>query len=392
MYKPTRSHFVRFSIPPPPFFEFVLYLCYMKILVTESQYFKLLLEQQTEIEFPDDITVRFTDFNPDTKNQRTFVYINGINQNDIDKLMELKNTSPRAIVKLANVLTNEVIKFPIEKIHFTKSSGKPYILIMDYDEIKGELLTHNIKLDENFLKKSSSGFPKFMTETLYKLYKSNIGKNSFINGNGICNSEDGLINIQGTNVPGQTWSILNYFDTNPMVIKKLIEWYMNGIFDNNNIPQDVSIVNFEDWITFNSTTLFKQGKYLQELVDINLKSYDSGTKTENLTVQKLTEPPFNINPKDIKQYCSGSKQDRLDGKDIEIVLPSGIKHAQVKPLGSIKFDEETNTYTVYSYQMKNYSKKPLDYIMFTNAKQIIIFNNKNYKVDGLFKKEKITIM
>lgn len=59
MYKPTRSHFVRFSIPPPPFFGIVLYLYYMKILLTESQYFKLLLEQQTKIEFPDDITVRF---------------------------------------------------------------------------------------------------------------------------------------------------------------------------------------------------------------------------------------------------------------------------------------------------------------------------------------------
>lgn len=354
----------------------------MKILVTESQYFKLLIEQQMEIEFPDEIVVRYTNFNPDTKNQRTFVYINGIQPDEVKTIKELKESGKNVIVKLANVLTNEVIEFPIGDINLTKSTGVPYITIDKYEKIKGELITHNIKLDENFLKKSASGFPKFMTETLHNLYPNNIGKNSFIDGNGVCNSEDGLINIQGTNIPGQTWSILNYFDTNPMVIRKLIEWYMGGIFDNGETPKDVTIDNFGKWMTFNSSTLFKQGKYLQELVDINLKSYDSGTKTENLTIKKLTESPFNIDPKNIKQFCSGSKQDRIDGKDLELILPSGTKHAQVKPLGSMKYDEETKTYTIYSYHMKNYKSKPLDYIIFTNTKDIVIFENKNYKVEN----------
>jgi len=174
---------------------------------------------------------------------------------------------------------------------------------------------------------------------------------------------------------------LNYFDTNPMVIRKLIEWYMNGIFDGNKTPENVSIVEFGEWLTNNASTLFKQGKYLDELVTINLKSYDSGTKTENLTIKKLTESPYNIDPKNIKQFCSGSKQDRFDGKDIEITLPSGTKYAQVKPLGNIKYDENTKIYTVYSYQMKNYKNKPLEYIIFTNTKEMVIFENKNYKVE-----------
>jgi predicted RNA-binding protein with RPS1 domain len=353
----------------------------MKILVTESQYFKLILEQQTEIEFPEEIIVRYTDFRPDTNNQRTFVYINGINSNDLKTIKELKESGENIIVKLANVHTNEVIDFSINEINLTKASGTPYITIDKFNSIKDELINHEIKLDENFLKKSSSGFPKFMTETLFKLYPNNIGKNSFINGNGVCNSEDGLIDIQGTNVPGQTWSILNYFDTNPMVIKKLIEWYMKGIFDNDMTPTEVTIEEFGKWLTFNSDNLFKQGKYLQELVDLNLKSYDSGTKTENLTIKKLTESPHNINPNNIKQFCSGSKQDRIDGKDLEITLPSGTKYAQVKPLGNVKYNEDTKTYEVYSYQMKNYKNKPLQYIIFTNTKEMVIFENKNYKVE-----------
>jgi hypothetical protein len=352
----------------------------MKILVTESQYFKLILEQQTEIDFPEEIIVRYTDFRPDTNKQKTFVYINGVNSDDLKTIKELKEGGDNTIVKLVNLHTNEVIDFSINEINLTKASGAPYITIDKFESIKNELITHEIKLDENFLKKSSSGFPKFMTETLYNLYPSNIGKNSFIDGNGVCNSEDGLINIQGTNVPGQTWSILNYFDTNPMVIRKLIEWYMNGVFDDNVTPNNVTIDEFGKWLTSNSNSLFKQGKYFQELVGINLKSYDSGTKTENLTIKKLTEDPFNIDLKNIKQFCSGSKQDRFDGKDLEIILPSGTKHAQVKPLCNMKYDDVTDTYTVSTYQMKDYKRKPIDYIIFTSGKELIIFENKNYVV------------
>ena len=353
----------------------------MKILVTEGQYFKLLLEQQIDIEFPEDIEVRYTNFNPDTKNQRTFVYINGVSKDDVNKLKELKDTNVTIKVKLINVLTNETFEFPLELIKITKSGNVPYITIDEYDKIKGELETHEIKLDENFLKKKISGFPKFITNTLLNLYPNNLGKNRFVNSEGICNSEVGLINIEGTNVPNQTWSILNYFDTNPMVIKKLIEWYMHGVFDNSHIPDEVTISKFEEWITTNGSRLFKEGDRLKELVDLNIKSYISGTKTENLTILRLITSPFNIDPLNIKQFCSGSNQDRYDGKDIEITTPTGVKYAQIKPLTWSKFNEEDKEYVVNSYQMKNYKSKPLDYIIFTNTKDMLIFDNKNYKVE-----------
>ena len=366
----------------------------MKILVTEEQYFKLLIEQQVDIEFPEDIEVRYTNFNPDTKNQRTFVYINGVTKDDANKLKELKDSNFDIKVKLINILTNETFEFPLEKVKLTKSSNVPYITIDEYDKIKGELETHEIKLDENFLKKKVSGFPKFITDTLTNLYPNNLGNNSFIDGVGICNSEVGLINIEGTNVPNQTWSILNYFDTNPMVIKKLIEWYMHGVFDNSHIPDEVTISKFEEWVTTNKEKLFKGGDRLKELVGLNIKSYTSGTKTENLTIQKLIDAPFNIDPSKIKQFCSGSNQDRYDGKDVEITTPTGIKYGQIKPLTWSKFNEETNEYVVNTYQMKNYKSKQLDYIIFTNTNDILIFDNKNYKVEdnhfAIFKNPPLT--
>jgi hypothetical protein len=227
-----------------------------------------------------------------------------------------------------------------------------------------------------------------MLNTLYDLYPNNIGKNSFIDGDGICNSEDGLIDIPNTNVPGQTWSILNYFDTNPMVIKKLIEWFMHGVFNNNETPKIVSNEKFKEWIKNNSSSLFKDGEYLEELVNINLQSYKSGVRTENLAIKKLTESPFNIDGKNIKQYCSGSKQDRVDGKDIEITTTEGVRYAQIKPLSGYKVNEITienkitKEYEVNTYQMKNYKSKPIQYLIFSNAKNILIFENNNYKIIG----------
>jgi hypothetical protein len=356
----------------------------MKILITERQYFNILVEQQMEMEFPSEITVNFTDFNPDTKKQKTYVYINGMSDSDKIKIKELKDLKSNTKVILSSGIYKKNFNFTLENINFTKTIGSfPYIDISEYEKIRGELDTTDNKLDEKELKKFTSGFPKFMTETLYNLYPNNLGKNSFKDGNdGICNSEVGLINIPDTDVPGQTWSILNYFDTNPMVIRKLIEWYMQGVFKNMVSPKEVTIENFKQWIKDNSKSLFKDGNYLKELVKINLKSYNNGVKTENLAIEKLTKPPYNIGRDKIKQYCSGSKLDRDEGKDIEIITPNGIKFVQIKPLKWVKFKEETDEYVLESWHMKNYKNKPLDYIIFVNSNEMKIFKNKNYMVDN----------
>jgi hypothetical protein len=352
----------------------------MDIKITQNQYNKLKDKIQLEFDFPIKIVVRFGGFKPDDYWQPTFVYLDEMTEDDILKLKELKDENKNVVVKLNNIYTKEEFDFPLEIINFTKSRGKPYILKPEYEKIKPELETHEIELDENFLKKRISGFPQFMLDMLFKLYPNNIGKNSFIDGDGICNSEDGLINIPNTNISGQTWSIINYFDTNPMVIKKLIEWFIHGVFNNKEIPEIVSYEKFKEWIKNNKEFLFKEGKYLEELVNINFQSYNSGVRTENLAIKKLTESPFNIDRKNIKQYCSGSKQDRIDSKDIEITTTEGVSYAQIKPLAGYKVNEITKEYEVNTYQMKNYKSKPIQYLIFSNAKNILIFENKNYKI------------
>lgn len=360
----------------------------MKIKISKNQYDKLKDKIQLAIDFPKEIVVRFGGFKPDDYYQPTFVYLDEMPVDDIFKLKELKDKNKDVTVKLNNIYTKEEFDFPLEIINFTKSRGNPYIFKSEYEKIEAELESHELILSADLLKKSISKFPQFMLNTLYELYPNNIGKNSFINDDGICNSEDGLIDIPNTNVPGQTWSILNYFDTNPMVIKKLIEWFMHGVFNNNETPKIVSNEKFKEWIKNNSSSLFKDGEYLEELVNINLKSYKSGVKTENSAIKKLTESPFNIESKNIKQYCSGSKQDRVDGKDIEITTTEGVNYAQIKPLSGYKVNEITKEnkitkeYEVNTYQMKNYKSKPIQYLIFSNAKNILIFENNNYKIVG----------
>lgn len=229
------------------------------------------------------------------------------------------------------------------------------------------------ELDPLLLKKWDSGFPDFITNLLHDLYPNNIGKNDFLDKKGICQSDFGLIDIEGTSLPNQRWSILNFFDTNPMVIKQLIAW-----FDQTN-PSNRSLNEFKKWIIENKTELFKNGDKLKKLVDLNMTSYINGTKTENYAINNLKHK-FNIPSENIKQYCAGCYHDRKGGKDIEIINKnSNSKFAQIKPL--ISFKRNRDTFEVKTYQMKNYKKyNSLDYIIFSSFNYILIFKNEDYTV------------
>jgi len=368
----------------------------MKIIVTEQQYKILVNEVNRSFDYSEEKPVynyKSIAVLLDQKNQKIFrAYFNG---NDYQKTdYKLPFFSQEVTFKGPN----GDFTFNKKDIRISKTNS-PFVYSVDmkatdenYERLHNliDKTTTNIVLNSNELKKMDSGFPQFMSDTLYKLYPNNIGKNSYIDGDGICNSENGLINISNTNVPGQTWSILNYFDTNPMVIKKLIEWFMDGVFSDES-PTIVSNKEFNKWIENNKELLFKEGEYLNKLVNINLQSYISGTKTEETTINNLNGKTLNNNKiKKINQYCSGSLSDRNQSKDIEIIFESGELHyAQIKPLTSYKVnviktppDKKTIEYVINTYQMKNYKSKPIQYIIFTNnnTKDMLIFENKNYTI------------
>lgn len=346
----------------------------------------ILVEQEQPLEplISGDLTIKYSNFAPDTKFKKDYVYINGVSDKDITKLKELKLSNTNSKVILKNYNTNETFEFPQKEVKITMN-GKLYILDTEYNKIINTLETHEIELNKDFLKKMESKFPDFMIKVMKEVYPDNWGKNGFTDSEGICDTEEGLINIEGTNVPGQTWSILNYFDTNPKVIQQLIEWFYSGVFNNDETPLKSSIKDFENWITTNKEEIFK-GDKLNKLVSLNRTSYENGIKSENTTIDKLTQSPFNIPRKNIKQYCSGSREDRFEAKDLKIETPDGDKHVQIKPLEWFKIDEKTGEYIVKTYYMKNYKgylkRYGLNYIAFINNKNILVFDNKDYELEG----------
>jgi hypothetical protein len=157
------------------------------------------------------------------------------------------------------------------------------------------------------------------------------------------------------------------------------------MFNNDETPLKSSIKDFENWVRTNKEEIFR-GSNLDKLVSLNRTSYENGIKSENTTIDKLTQPPFNIPRENIKQYCSGSREDRFEAKDLMIETPEGKKHIQIKPLEWFKIDENTGEYIVKTYYMKNYKgylkRYGLNYVAFINNKNLLVFDNKDYDLDG----------
>ena len=222
-------------------------------------------------------------------------------------------------------------------------------------------------LDVSSLKKNESGVPKTILNTLKEVYPNNWGRINQPD----CETLDGVIDIFPA-VEGERWSILNFFDTNPGVIKILLEEYKKE-------KRKESIDDFKSWIKENGKKLFGESSdILKKLIKTNIRSFDSGSKTED-TFMRLVKQKFGLEDKDVVRYCLGSIKDRVDSIDFSI---KG-KTFQVKPADkTFKIDDGIG---VYTFGMKDWYKykRNLDYIVYVNNKldSFIIFPNSNYSVD-----------
>lgn len=184
----------------------------------------------------------------------------------------------------------------------------------------------------------------------------------------------------------ESWSIVNYFDTKKEIHELIWENYIN---DKN--KGDKSL---ETWLTekfnINDKTTFDE-IFLKKLVDRQWLSIENGIDTENNFI-KLIKDKFNIKP---ETYPPGSIMDRYEGVDITI---NGINF-QVKPLKSWKKEkyfsqkksEEVTVYIINTYGMKNWykGKKLLNYILYINENDTLVFPNYNYFVDKNDKNGKV---
>jgi hypothetical protein len=158
----------------------------------------------------------------------------------------------------------------------------------------------------------------------------------------------------------ETWSVMNYFDTKEEIHDLLFLKYMENGNDKNII----------DWMV----DLFQNDKkFTQTLVNRQWESIESGLKLERDSVNSF----FNvINPSNIKFYPHGSIMDRWNGVDVTV---DGSNY-QIKPLISYKIIDGME-YVITTYGMRDYKdKNKVDYIAYSNEKEVLIFKNTDYSV------------
>ena len=150
---------------------------------------------------------------------------------------------------------------------------------------------------------------------------------------------------------GGNWSILNYFDTNPLVRKTIIDLYK---YETGNVINNEETMNdFIKWMSINRNKIFKEGPFLKTLIELNTESLYQGELNERRAYQYLTKIIENLPGWKLKgRSVPGSKSDR-DGIDfvMEKERTNIVAKFQVKPLTSLK--RVGKFYKITSYNIKN---------------------------------------
>ena len=171
------------------------------------------------------------------------------------------------------------------------------------------------------------------------------------------------------------WSVVNRFDTNSLVKKKIWDFYQEN-------TDDMSFVN---WILSNAKNLFN-GKYTSELVELNKSTIASGYMNESFAI-KIIKSIWGSQIDSITQHCAGDLRDRKKGQDFDVVIEGESHYFQIKPLSSeIPINDIIKKYSgirgpFYEigswYHSEKYNEEDVDVIMYVNDKQgkYIMFNN-----------------
>jgi hypothetical protein len=165
------------------------------------------------------------------------------------------------------------------------------------------------------------------------------------------------------------WSIMNYFDTKSEV-KVLInqKWEEEG--SGNKI----------EWLS----SVFKDDEnFLNKLLKIQWNSIKNGVENEDRALENLINTLMETGIEfTYEVYSPGHKKDRYDATDLKLSVegkrPVTI---QIKPYN--RTEELPNGDTkVYTYGMRDSykDKSGLDYILYNNGDNFIMYRNKNYEV------------
>lgn len=199
------------------------------------------------------------------------------------------------------------------------------------------------------------------------------------NPDGNCNTSEGVINVYEHEPGIDSWSILNRFDTNSLVRKKIIELYKLENGNREPSPDDLM-----DWIDDNKEKLFN-GEYTEELVQLNKNTIEKGNKNEEFAKSALKD--FYGENSKINRFCSGDIRDTRYGQDISVEVNGKKYFIQVKPFQKILSFVDKDGDTFYEVHSKNfssskYSERKVQVFLFVDEvnNQYMAFQNKKNKI------------
>ena len=203
-----------------------------------------------------------------------------------------------------------------------------------------------------------------------------------------CITNNGVINYRGVkyglnNALISNWSILNYFNTNSLVITYLLKLYFDSkgkSLKDFNENFNVAEKNFLNWVETNKESLFSpSSSHLDKLEELNLSTLKRGIAREQDAV-KIAMKLHRVEEGSITEYCPGSVEDTVNGRDFKVSVGTETYYYQSKPLnGELK--EQNGKYIIYTHSMKPYGNT-VDRLIFLNEKgKYYIFANKDYVVD-----------
>ena len=187
-----------------------------------------------------------------------------------------------------------------------------------------------------------------------------------------CYTHEGIINIYTFsdysvkyNIPNSSWSLINFFNTNRIVLDELIK-----MFDKTTLEKTID--NFLLFIEELFETKLNT-KEFENLVLAILNAVKKGIGGETLVFKELTNK---LNIEGNLTFCPGSKIDTKKG--VDFVLTKNGKNAtfQVKPyIYFNKFNEGITNIVLKDYPLKGYKKEDVNYIIFENGNEFYIMEN-----------------
>jgi hypothetical protein len=227
-------------------------------------------------------------------------------------------------------------------------------------------------------RRNTDTFPSFIREQLKLIYGGTENWGSI--DTEYCKTNVGVLNVF-PHSEHDKWSILNRFDTNSNVKKRMEEIFLKE-------TGNKTVVNseFTKWISDNRKALMgpissDSGKYTPELVDLNEKNIKTGNENEEYSIEVLKQRFPNS---EVERFCSGDIRDTKKGMDLLIKYGDKEITVQVKPFQHVKsfISQDGDTFfEVKSYLDTNkYSTRNVSIFMFVSTSEnryILFANNKN---------------